>query len=105
MLGASGLFFLGLGILGLGFLAGLWIYYKAQGVDPEIGANHLPMLVYSAASLLLGGQVLSLGLLAELLVARTAVPDDTYSVAERVGGPVSPPSTTSSEFGPGSIGA
>ncbi len=84
MLGAMGLFFLALGVLGLGFLAGVWLYWKAQGIDPEVGKNHLPMLVYSAASLLLGGQVLSLGLLAELLVSRTADPDDTYSVAETV---------------------
>ncbi len=85
ILGATGLAFLGLGILGLGYLAGLWVYCKAQGIDPEIGNNHLPMLVYSAASLLLGGQVLSLGLLAELLVSRTSKPDDTYAVAQRTG--------------------
>jgi len=91
ILGASGLFFLGLGTLGLGFLAGLWVYCKSRGEDPGIGANHLPMLVYSAASLLLGGQVLSLGMLAELLVSRTADPDETYSIAERVGGSVSRP--------------
>ncbi len=84
-LGATGLAFLGLGVLGLGYLAGLWVYCKAQGVDPEIGSNHLPMLIYSAASLLLGGQVLSLGLLAELLVSRTSKPDDTYAVAQRTG--------------------
>ena len=59
-------------------------YLKTQGIDPGIGKNHLPMLIYSAASLLLGGQALSLGLLAELLVSRTADPDETYSVAERV---------------------
>ncbi len=85
ILGATGLAFLGLGILGLGYLAGLWVYCKAQGIDPEIGNNHLPMLIYSAASLLLGGQVLSLGLLAELLVSRTSKPDDTYAVAQRTG--------------------
>jgi hypothetical protein len=85
ILGATGLTFLGLGALGLGYLAGLWVYCKAQGVDPEIGSNHLPMLIYSAASLLLGGQVLSLGLLAELLVSRTSKPDDTYAVAQRTG--------------------
>lgn len=85
ILGATGLAFLGLGVLGLGYLAGLWVYCKAQGVDPEIGNNHLPMLIYSAASLLLGGQVLSLGLLAELLVSRTSKPDDTYAVAQRTG--------------------
>ncbi len=87
ILGAVGLLFLGLGTLGLGFLGCLWIYWKAREQDPGIGANHLPMLVYSAASLLLGGQALSLGLLAELLVSRTANADDTFSVAEQVGGP------------------
>ena len=84
MLGSLGVFFLGLGLLGLGYLAGLWVYLKTQGTDPGIGKNHLPMLIYSAASLLLGGQALSLGLLAELRVSRTADPDETYSVAERV---------------------
>ena len=62
------------------------------------------MLVYSAASLLLGGQALSLGLLAELLVSRTANADDTFSVAEQVGGPPARPLTPSEEPGPNSIG-
>jgi hypothetical protein len=39
--------------------------------------------------LLLGGQVLSLGLLAELLVAYTGRETDTYSVAERTSGKTS----------------
>ena len=104
ILGAVGLLFLGLGTLGLGFLGCLWIYWKARGQDPGIGANHLPMLVYSAASLLLGGQALSLGLLAELLVSRTANADDTFSVAEQVGGPPARPLTPSEEPGPNSIG-
>jgi hypothetical protein len=44
-----------------------------------------PLLLYSAASLLLGAQLLSLGFLAELIVAYTGRESDTYSVAERIG--------------------
>ena len=82
MLGAVGLLFLGLGLLGLGYLAVAWISAKAQGLDPRIGETHMPMLIYSTASTLLGGQALTLGLLAELLIARTD-PEDGFSVAER----------------------
>ncbi len=83
MLGAMGLLFLGLGLLGLGYLAVVWISLKVQGIDPAIGKTHMPMLIYSTASTLLGGQALTLGLLAELLVARTTDPDEGCSVAER----------------------
>ena len=41
-----------------------------------------PLLAYSMAALLLGGQALSLGLLAELIVAYTSNTRDSYSVAE-----------------------
>jgi hypothetical protein len=44
-----------------------------------------PLLAYSIASLLLGGQMLSLGFLAELVVSNTSKPGDAYSVAERTG--------------------
>ena len=37
-----------------------------------------------SAALLLGGQLLSLGLLAELIVAYTGRECDTFSIAERV---------------------
>lgn len=83
MLGAIGLLFLFLGLAGLGFLAVTWIVIKSQGDTPDIGENHAPMLAYSVASLLLGGQVLSLGLLAELVVANGSSREDGFSVAER----------------------
>ena len=83
MLGAIGLLFLGLGLGGLGFLAVTWIVITSQGGTPDIGENHAPMLAYSVAALLLGGQVLSLGLLAELVVANGNRREDGFSVAER----------------------
>ena len=42
-----------------------------------------PLLAYSVASTLLGAQALTLGLLAELLVAYTGRESDLYSVAEQ----------------------
>lgn len=43
-----------------------------------------PLLAYSIASTLLGGQAMSLGLLAELVVAYTGSSRDSYSIQERV---------------------
>jgi glycosyltransferase involved in cell wall biosynthesis len=83
MLGAMGLFFFGLGACGLAYLAAIWLlthlppYFHFDPIGPR------PLLAYSAASLLLGGQLLSLGFLAELIVAYTGRDAQTYSVAER----------------------
>ncbi|MBC7821433.1 MAG: glycosyltransferase family 2 protein [Planctomycetaceae bacterium] len=90
MLGAIGLLFLGLGLLGLGYLATLWLL---MNVPPLWGGKLLeplpigprPLLAYSVAATLLGGQSLSLGLLAELIVSNTVREQDTFSIAERVG--------------------
>lgn len=84
-LGAMGLFFFAIGMLGLGYLSVLWGMMNVFGViEPEpIGSR--PLLAYSVASTLLGAQALSLGLLAELIVANTGRERDTYSVAERTG--------------------
>ena len=90
MLGAIGLLFLGLGFLGLGYLAVLWLL---MNLPPLWGGKLLdaspigprPLLAYSVAATLLGGQSLSLGLLAELIVSNTVREQDTFSVAERVG--------------------
>ncbi|WP_166831461.1 glycosyltransferase family 2 protein [Thalassoroseus pseudoceratinae] len=82
MLGAFGLLFFGLGLVGLGILAVCWLLTNVAGFsfDP-IGTR--PLLAYSVASALLGAQAISLGLLAELIVSNTGRDADTYSVAER----------------------
>ena len=89
-LGGVGLFFFSLGGLGLIFLALLWL---RMNLLPVIGLSALsitaepigsrPLLAYSIASLLLGGQALSLGLLAELIVDSSQRSDDIFSVRER----------------------
>lgn len=88
MLGAIGLTFLGVGFLGLGYLAVLWLL---MNVPPLWGSKLIavspigprPLLAYSIAATLLGGQSLSLGLLAELIVSNTVREQSTFSVAER----------------------
>jgi glycosyltransferase involved in cell wall biosynthesis len=81
-LGATGLVAFALGFLGLTYLAWLWV----TGHRP-IGTR--PVLIYSAASLLLGAQMMSAGILAELIVAKMSAErvdaDRSYSIAARVG--------------------
>jgi len=90
MLGAIGLTFLGFGGLGLSYLALLWLLMNIPplvGIAPIIAATPIgsrPLLAYSVAATLLGGQSLSLGLLAELIVSNTVREQETFSVAERV---------------------
>lgn len=91
MLGAIGLLFLGLGFFGLSYLALLWLLmnlpplWGATSPISVVPIGSRPLLAYSVAATLLGGQSLSLGLLAELIVSRTVREQDTFSVAERVG--------------------
>ena len=80
-LGTLGIMFFGLGSLGLTYLGALWI---AMRLVPSIAITDIgtrPLLAYSVAATLLGAQALTLGLLAELIVARTGH-QDTVSVSE-----------------------
>jgi glycosyltransferase involved in cell wall biosynthesis len=78
VLGGIGLSLFGLGSLGMLSLAVLWL-------DPHnrpIGNR--PILFYSIAFLLVGVQLLTLGILAELVTAYNIRAQDTYSIAEAV---------------------
>lgn len=82
-LGACGLGFFLLGALGVAYMSIYWL--RAQ-LQPELELRPLhqrPALVYSVAALLLGGQLMSIGFLAELIIAYTGRDSDTYSIAER----------------------
>ncbi|HEX6987231.1 MAG TPA: glycosyltransferase, partial [Planctomycetaceae bacterium] len=83
LLGGIGIGLLGLGTLGLGYLGVLWTLMNVVGLIPAEPIGGRPLLAYSIAAVLLGGQALSLGLLAELIVAYTGRERDSYSVAER----------------------
>jgi len=80
-LGGTGLVAFAVGFLGLAYLAWLWV----TGHRP-IGTR--PVLIYSAASLLLGAQMMSAGILAELIVSRLSGESDpgrSYSISEKIG--------------------
>jgi len=83
ILGGFGVLLLALGFGGLAYLSAIWICTHVFGApfDP-IGPR--PLLAYSIAAVLLGAQAVSLGLLAELLVAYVGRESDTYSVSERL---------------------
>ena len=82
VLGGIGLGSLTLGGLGLTYLASLWVL----GYRP-IGDR--PLLIYSVALLGVGLQLLSVGVLAELVTSYNIQAQDTYSIAETVGPTVS----------------
>ena len=83
LLGGVGLFLFGLGSVGLSYLGTIWVLMNLTGwLNPEpIGSR--PLLAYSIGLTLLGAQALSLGLLAELQVARSTRDDDMFSIAEQ----------------------
>jgi len=87
LLGALGFGCFLVGTLGLGFLALVWILTNVFQADLDpIGSR--PLLAYSVAAVLLGAQAVSLGLLAELVIAYTGRESDTYSVAARTSAPL-----------------
>lgn len=85
MLGAAGLIFAALGAATLAYCTGYWLRCVALNEDPKL--HQRPALIYGLGSLLLGIQLLSIGLLAELITAYQVRDADTYSIAERTDEP------------------
>ena len=82
LLGGLGLCFFGLGVIGLSYLAAIWLLTNLGGQSFEpIGDR--PLLAYSIASMLLGAQAISMGFVAELLIAYTGRDVENFSVKER----------------------
>ena len=81
-LGTTGLVAFALGTTGLLGLAGMWVCNRVWG-EATFGPVHArPLLMYSVAALLLGGQMVAIGFLADLIAANTYRHEDNYSVAE-----------------------
>jgi len=81
-LGLMGCFF---GSLGLVWLALTWVIRQTHPSGPEWFAPlyQRPLLIYSVAALLLGTQMISIGLIAELVTAYMSKEEDSYSVTDR----------------------
>lgn len=89
VMGAIGLALLLLGGLGMLSLAVVWL----DPANRPIGNR--PILIYSVAALVVGTQLLSLGILAELVTSYNIRAEDTFSIAETAGcGPAVEPSET-----------
>lgn len=82
MLGAVGLFFFGIGSLGLSWLLFVWLMMNVFGVIEAAPIGDRPLLAYSIASTLLGAQAISLGFISELIVANTLKGEATYSISK-----------------------
>lgn len=81
-LGAVGLGFFLLGAVGICYLSVYWLKTQIWPERGDLPLHQRPALLYSVASLLLGGQLISIGFLAELIIAYTGRDAETYSVAE-----------------------
>ncbi|MFM7160445.1 MAG: glycosyltransferase, partial [Planctomycetaceae bacterium] len=68
-------------------LAGLWVWGNLLTAGTAEPIGNRPLLAYSVAALLLGGQLISVGLLAELIVANTRRHNPAYSLRETLGDP------------------
>jgi glycosyltransferase involved in cell wall biosynthesis len=96
MLGGVGLTLFGLGALGMLSLAIFWL----DPANRPIGNR--PLLFYSIALLLVGLQLVSVGILAELVTSYNVRAEDVYSIAERIpaGDSPTPPGETGPHSGP-----
>ncbi|WP_459555891.1 glycosyltransferase family 2 protein [Lacunimicrobium album] len=82
-LGGWGFFFFVLGGLGMVFLGLEWFLMNVMGFMKPVPIGSRPLLIYSIACLLLGGQGITLGFLAEMMVSFNIEDKDVYSVVDR----------------------
>lgn len=80
-LGMGALASLGLGVLGMGYLAVVWCVSRLSGHVP-VHLHETAAMYYSLVFLLIGAQLLALGFVAELISALLSRETDAYSVVE-----------------------
>ena len=85
LLGGVGLASFLLGALGLSYLAMYWML-RMTYFESWTPVHQRPLLLYSVAAMLFGGQLLSIGILAELFLsnARESTKTSAFSIAEHV---------------------
>ncbi|HTQ38875.1 MAG TPA: glycosyltransferase [Pirellulales bacterium] len=84
ILGAAGLLFVLCGLGGLAYLAVYWLLTQLHPAWNWTPLHDRPALLYSLGALLFGGQMMSIGFLAELITSYYGRDADTYSIAERL---------------------
>jgi dolichol-phosphate mannosyltransferase len=89
-LGSIGMLAFLLGMLGMFYLAVTWVIRYFNPAAPFDPLHQRPLMIYSLGGVLLGAQLFSMGILAELLTAYQSRDQDTYSIAERIDSESSP---------------
>jgi glycosyltransferase involved in cell wall biosynthesis len=83
LLGAVGLASFAIGLLMLIYLAGYWVVSRmALGIE-VVNLSSRPILLYGITLLLMGGQLMCMGFLAELFIAYQEPRMKTYSICEK----------------------
>jgi glycosyltransferase involved in cell wall biosynthesis len=84
VLGSIGLLSFLAGAAGMIYLGITWIIrlFDATAFEP---LHNRPLLIYAVAALLLGAQMISIGLIAEMITAYQGRDEDSYSIAEETG--------------------
>jgi len=85
LLGGVGMLGFLLGSFGLGYLAICW-FLARFGVEGYGPIGHRPLLIYSAAALVLGIQMLGIGFIAELMISLNFRDRPAYAIADVTGG-------------------
>jgi glycosyltransferase involved in cell wall biosynthesis len=81
LLGSIGLASFAAGCIGLLYLTYTWVV-RLWNESAYLPLHERPLLIYSVAGLLLGGQMISIGFLAELITAYQSREEKGYSIAE-----------------------
>jgi dolichol-phosphate mannosyltransferase len=85
LLGTLGLLAFGGGLFGMIYLVFYWVMTQLYPQPEQTPLHDRPLLLYSVAMLLLGAQLISVGILAELITAFQREDHKSYSVKECVG--------------------
>jgi glycosyltransferase involved in cell wall biosynthesis len=94
LLGGIGLLCFMAGLAGMVYLALTWLV-RLWRPEAFIPLHERPLLLYSVAGLVLGAQMMSLGLIAELITSARQ-DADFYSIAEQTAGPATPGTSSDS---------
>lgn len=88
LLGGLGLLSFLLGTFGMTYLGAMWLITRLSPEMPDFHLHqHLAATFFSLGALLLGGQLMSIGFLAELITSYQLRGGQTYAVAERTDAP------------------
>jgi len=84
LIGGIGIFFFAVGGIGMTYLSSRWVISRMSSAIDDLHLHETAIFYYCILALLLGSQFLLTGLLAELIVSRTAKDHKSYSIAEHL---------------------